>query len=424
MTKMYSLLKGIAGGRAAALCFAQYPDVLARVHPDNDSLRSLLHSFSLLSNLNAQVFIDEATPFLWQSFRRFQRAVEVSRDDLAVRSNDLRQMIFDAFFERLPDGTSVTLACTPGDDLVFPKLRLQVSASGPTVSLRQKGPGSLEIRDGAQISTIETADAPASFRLPMIEVPGYPHSRIVLSRSRALFEETIADENLVPRDLDAEGFADEIAEAMRFIADASEDLGASIEKSIKWFVPVSTPGVNLHRSFTLSNLPGLIFLSPAIDGWPLAEAIVHEYLHDRLNSITEIEPVCLNCADKFYSPWRDDPRPLLALFHALFVMGGLLDFFRKVENTPKLASFAGAFRQRRADVFHELRLGLAQIPLDRLTATGREILGEIHAVLEDQAQDLAPAGPALPGRVARHLESWRRANPSLADAVREPLWPT
>lgn len=107
-----------------------------------------------------------------------------------------------------------------------------------------------------------------------------------------------------------------------------------------------------------------------IDGPPvLAESIVHEFRHNLLHQLERaypiFEPGSPNEA-RFYSPWRDDPRPLSGILHALFVF---LDV---------CAIHAGVL---------ERRMGQAHVQFDssvRLAANVRRIRIAL-AVLRDNA---------------------------------------
>jgi HEXXH motif-containing protein len=51
----------------------------------------------------------------------------------------------------------------------------------------------------------------------------------------------------------------------------------------------------------------------------LAEAIVHEYFHNELFLHQESAELFDTRDELYYSPWRDDARPLNGLFHGAFV---------------------------------------------------------------------------------------------------------
>lgn len=94
-----------------------------------------------------------------------------------------------------------------------------------------------------------------------------------------------------------------------------------IGRLIKSFVPLVSSIPERAFSISDSRYPGAIMAT--IDGPPvLAETIVHEFRHNLLHQLEHSHPLYLQDSPteaRFYSPWRNDPRPLHGLLHALFV---------------------------------------------------------------------------------------------------------
>ncbi len=64
---------------------------------------------------------------------------------------------------------------------------------------------------------------------------------------------------------------------------------------------------------------GGIILSAAASAIELAETLVHELQHSKLNALMElIELTHDDDRPRHYAPWRDDPRPLTALLHGIY----------------------------------------------------------------------------------------------------------
>ena len=82
-------------------------------------------------------------------------------------------------------------------------------------------------------------------------------------------------------------------------------------------------------SISSSELPGAFVCSVPCDPYELAATFIHEFHHNRLYFIEETGPFfelagedAQNDAidgENHYSPWRDTPRPLHGLLHALYV---------------------------------------------------------------------------------------------------------
>ena len=94
-------------------------------------------------------------------------------------------------------------------------------------------------------------------------------------------------------------------------------------------VPVVSERPDVHTSSSFPELPGGFYISWHPDVLVLAEAIVHEYHHIKLNMILEIDPIITGGTEEavFYSPWRDDPRPLSGLLHAVYAFSGVTRFW-------------------------------------------------------------------------------------------------
>lgn len=94
-------------------------------------------------------------------------------------------------------------------------------------------------------------------------------------------------------------------------------------------------GVNEEAMFsgTSSAIFGACFLSATEQPLFVAEMLVHEFCHNKLRLLQEVVPLM---SDKylnrsiFYSPWRDEPRPIDGLMHGLYVFSSIADFWLHV----------------------------------------------------------------------------------------------
>ncbi len=117
-----------------------------------------------------------------------------------------------------------------------------------------------------------------------------------------------------------------------------------------------------------SELPGAIICSFVDDRYVSAASIVHEVHHNRLFLLEDMAPLFDEAAvdafadARFYSPWREDLRPLQGIFHALYVYVPVLRFWRAValrhEGEGLLADL---ICDRLARIPVQLRLGVLQL---------------------------------------------------------------
>jgi HEXXH motif-containing protein len=272
--------------------------------------------------------------------------------------------------------------------------------------------------DGGQAMTIPLDNVPAGARLAWLPVGRDGSCRLLLHTHPALFPDSHAAE--IPADApDPAGHAATITAALRLIRQVDPRRGEQIAAGVRWYVPLSSPDPEVHRSRTALHLRGVMFLSAARDTRTLAEAIVHESYHGTLNARMELEPLLAGGeGQRFYSPWRDDPRPLAGLLHAIYVFAGVAEFLFRAEQAPGLADQRGAVRERRRLIVERLRLGHAQAPAELFTPAGRRLLDGLKAVIDRHEADLALPRGRMPDALAAHLTRWRAANPRLAAAVR------
>ena len=101
-----------------------------------------------------------------------------------------------------------------------------------------------------------------------------------------------------------------------------------IDLVMRAFVPVGA-FAELHLSASYQEAIGTAYLSLHPSPLTMAEAIVHEVSHNKLNALLEIDPIILNGRDERYvSPVRPDPRPIhgvLLAVHAFLPVARLYE---------------------------------------------------------------------------------------------------
>jgi HEXXH motif-containing protein len=397
------------GGRAEydrvlAFKYILLADVLAEARPDDERLRAALQQLTMLDGLNAAELSRLATPFFWFNVHRlYARRLEPDAD-LAELAEYLAVAAFDSFFEQLPENAEVRVS---GGRCTLPRLGISFASDGPLV-LRRRG---MEVDSGGVAAeptgAIAVHDEPRSLVLPRADRSILGDAEIAkLSHSPETFS----------------GLAGMIRSSLDMIAAADPRRGAALNSLIRWYFPISTPDRRTtHNSFSAVHLVGTIFLSEAYEDIRLVEAIVHEFHHNELHLLMEArllfepEPGRL-----YYSPWRDDPRPLHGLFHALHVFSGVVDFYQHALATASLRAHHDTFRERSVQICWQLRTGLSQVSSAPLTAAGRQIIDSIHAELRELESALGGLPETMPPTQQRHLDNWRAQNPALMDSVLVP----
>ena len=98
------------------------------------------------------------------------------------------------------------------------------------------------------------------------------------------------------------------------------------------------------------------------DEYQLAEAIVHEYSHNLLNMIIltgEIFEGQVPKEEIYYSPWREDPRPITGVLHAVFVFVNVCELLERFPTSTSISILNVSYlHQRKLDNLIRVRIGI------------------------------------------------------------------
>ncbi|MEV0232086.1 HEXXH motif-containing putative peptide modification protein [Nonomuraea sp. NPDC050786] len=216
----------------------------------------------------------------------------------------------------------------------------------------------------------------------------------------------------------AEHWRATLEEQLQLIARVSEPLAEELSGGVSVIVPVRSPDERRHLSGSFREAPGLVALSL---GRPLSivEALVHEYGHQKLNAIMRLTPLIVEDTGEplHYSPWRDDPRPLSGLLHAVYSFAMALHFHRGLLDLPD----AGGMRPEEVEarayrIGRQIRAGLDGLREHAtLSPLGEAFVAEIAAWAEecDDGLPLPPSGERrrIDAELAAHRARWDQRNP-------------
>lgn len=180
-----------------------------------------------------------------------------------------------------------------------------------------------------------------------------------------------------------------LATALSAIAAALPALHGELAVTLARIVPVGFDRER-HLSCSYREAPGLVYLSLHPDPLTLAEAIVHETQHGKLNLLSWLDPLLTNPPDqRVSSPARPDPRPLVGVLlaaHAFVAVAGLHHALAALAHP--LAS-SPRFDARRREVLAGNGRALATLAEHaRPTATGARVIAalvDLHAQLSAAA---------------------------------------
>ena len=120
-----------------------------------------------------------------------------------------------------------------------------------------------------------------------------------------------------------------VVEAAEVIRAYSESAAACAHAFVRCVVPL-VGGDEVIGSASREEALGLIFLPASNLLDQVVECLLHETMHQYLFRIEECGDLFstdTDAEDRFYSPWRSDPRPLRMTLHGAFVFAAVADLY-------------------------------------------------------------------------------------------------
>ncbi|MGQ4599100.1 aKG-HExxH-type peptide beta-hydroxylase [Nocardia sp. R6R-6] len=151
-----------------------------------------------------------------------------------------------------------------------------------------------------------------------------------------------------------------LAAVLDSAVEAALGAGSAVLSSSTAFVIVPETR-ELHevcRSYTFDFLPGTAVLSWSEQPLRLGETLVHEATHSWLNECLDAEGVTFPEGRTYYSPWRNEDRPVFGIVHAALAFSKVIDYLSRVQPAAADTSYlASVLRQRLADERRSLEIG-------------------------------------------------------------------
>ncbi|MFD7766817.1 HEXXH motif domain-containing protein [Streptomyces sp. NPDC059787] len=143
----------------------------------------------------------------------------------------------------------------------------------------------------------------------------------------------------------------------------------------------------------------------------LAEALVHEFQHSKLAALIHLFPLLDDDREeRYYAPWRPDPRHLTGLLHGAYAFTGVAGFWRDRLSDPEHADTAAYhFALRRTQSRLAVRTLLTS---GRLTETGHALVTGLARTLDGWLREPVPEAALTRARTAAvlHRTEWRLRN--------------
>ncbi|HEY1701798.1 MAG TPA: HEXXH motif domain-containing protein [Trebonia sp.] len=188
---------------------------------------------------------------------------------------------------------------------------------------------------------------------------------------------------------------------------------AEVAAIVRVIVPYQGPEHG-HVSTSSPQAFGTVAMSRQPDRYTCAETLVHETQHLKLCALLDL--VALTRPDdgqRYYAPWRPDPRPASGLLQGAYAFFGVSGFWRQ----QRRAAPEPEIRQRAHTEFARWRDGAAAVAATllgsgQLTESGTAFVKTMAAVLEDWRREPVPGDALATARrqADRHRAQWQADN--------------
>jgi uncharacterized protein len=275
-----------------------------------------------------------------------------------------------------------------GGTAVVAAKEAEVRSGNLRVRVRPGEPGWRELRRATAGPLSVLVDDLDPFRMPVPD--GGPAERLTQSQTT--------------------GLRDTLRAAWPALSPAS---AAEVAAIVRVIVPYQAPESG-HASTTSPQVFGTVAMSEQPDRYTCAETLVHETQHLKLCAVLDL--VTLTRPDdgqRYYAPWRPDPRPASGLLQGAYAFLGVSGFWREHrESAPE-----PEIRQRGQAEFARWREGVATVAdtllrSGQLTSSGETFVETMAGVLYEWLREPVPADALAVARRKneRHLVQWRADN--------------
>jgi len=195
----------------------------------------------------------------------------------------------------------------------------------------------------------------------------------------------------------------------------SSGSAAEIAAIVRVIVPYRPPeSGNFNISISSPQVFGTVAMSRQPDKYTCAETLVHETQHLKLCALLDL--VTLTRPDdgqRYYAPWRPDPRPTSGLLQGAYAFLGVGGFWRE----QRQAAPEPEVRQRAHAEFARWRDGAATAAATlqrsgQLTSVGETFVETMAEVLDGWRREPVPGDALAVARQKsdRHLARWQANN--------------
>jgi uncharacterized protein len=188
---------------------------------------------------------------------------------------------------------------------------------------------------------------------------------------------------------------------------------AEITAIVRVIVPYQGPASG-HVSTSSPQVFGTVAMSRQPDRYTCAETLVHETQHLKLGALLDLVALARpDDGQRYYAPWRPDPRPASGLLQGTYAFFGVTGFWRE----QREAAPEPEIRQRGHAEFARWRDGVAAaaatlLRSGQLTSAGETFVETMAGVLDRWLREPVPADAlaVARGKSEHHLMQWQATN--------------
>jgi uncharacterized protein len=206
-------------------------------------------------------------------------------------------------------------------------------------------------------------------------------------------------------------FGDTLRAAWPVLSSASAEIAAIVRVIVPYRPPESG---NFNISISSPQVFGTVAMSRPPDKYSCAETLVHETQHLKLCALLDL--VMLTRPDdgqRYYAPWRSDPRPISGLLQGAYAFLGVSGFWREQRQTAP----EPGVRERADAEFARWRDGAGTaaatlLSSGQLTSAGETFVETMAEVLDGWRREPVPGDAIAFARREsdRHLARWQADN--------------
>lgn len=180
-------------------------------------------------------------------------------------------------------------------------------------------------------------------------------------------------------DRPASAWTSSLAAALDLIGASLPELRAEIDLYLHMIVPVGADE-HQHLSASYQEIIGTIYMTLHPQLMTMVEATIHEFQHNKLHALLELDPLLDNAFAPLYSsPVRPDPRPLQGVLLAVHAFLPVARLYQRMREAGLPGTDSPEFERRYQQIVkgnHEA----ASVLLEhgQATAIGRGLLDEIR----------------------------------------------